>query len=438
MAEQAEPEKTVVRIQELEKDGAGKVRRWMAELALADEAEREWRKESNEIYDLYDGVSSTSTSFPILWSNTETLLPAVYNSTPEPDVRRRFRDPDPVGKVASTVMERSLSYQIDDYDFDSEIEDVVLDVLLPGRGVAWIVYEPHFAKVSPEGMAAAPAAGTYQEPESPAENSAEPPGAEQQEQPYEKVIGQDARCEHVQWDKFRRGPGKRWREVPWVSREHDFTYDMAVEKFGEAIASQLKYDDGDIKAIKDSSQKGKEVKAVFKTSKVHEIWDREQRRVLFISPTYKASPVLEIPDPLRLRQFFPLPRPVYAIPNSRSLVPKPLYRMYKRQAVELDKITGRINKITYAMKVRGMYASHIKEAADLLDADDNAMIAIENLALIAEHGGLDKLVWIMPLDALARALEYLYKARDQLKQTIYEITGISDIIRGAKIGRAHV
>jgi hypothetical protein len=44
---------------------------------------------------------------------------------------------------------------------------------------------------------------------------------------------------------------------------------------------------------------------------------------------------------------------------------------------------------------------------------------------------LDKLIWIMPVDMLVKVLEALYKAREQVKQTIYEIIGLSDIMRGA-------
>lgn len=433
MAE-ADPEKTVITIDELEKNPRGIVRRWVAELALADEAEKEWRKEGLEVYDLYDAKDTKANSFNILWSNTETLLPAVYNSTPQPDVRRRFRDPDPVGKVASTVLERSLSYQIDDYDFDNEITDAVLDVLLPGRGVARIEYEPEFVEVGPDGVQPGLTAGAYIEPveSDGSSQSAAASVPDGQAKPYEKLVGQSARCCHVQWDKFRRGPGKRWREVPWVAFEHDFTYDMALEKFGKEMADLLNYEDtSGAGVIKEGGKSGKETRAIFKTVKVQEIWDKEQRRVLFIAPTLKTKPCLVVQDPLKLRQFFPLPRPIYAIPSSRSLVPKPLYRMYKQQAAELDRVSARINKIITALKVRGLYAAHIKEASDLLGADDNAMTPIENPAAIAESGGLDKLVWILPINTLAAALDHLYKARDQIKQAIYEISGIADIIRGA-------
>jgi predicted RNA-binding Zn ribbon-like protein len=48
-----------------------------------------------------------------------------------------------------------------------------------------------------------------------------------------------------------------------------------------------------------------------------------------------------------------------------------------------------------------------------------------------EKGGLKGSIDLLPLDTLASALIQCYSARDNIKQQIYEITGISDIIRGA-------
>ncbi len=407
---------------EIETSERGVVRRWLAELGLADKEEEDWRTEGKDIFELYESKKSKANAFNILWSNTETLRPAVYNSTPEPDVRRRFRDADPTGKVTSTVLERSLSYQIDDYDFDGEIQDVVLDVLLPGRGVARIVYEPHFVAVAADGMTAASPAGSFQAPpEAPGE------GEVAEQSSYEKIAGQEARCEHVQWDDFRRGPGKRWPNVPWIAFRHEFTQEMMEEKFGEVIANDLTYSQGKgTDKLQDT-----QTKEIFKVCEAWEIWDKDTRRVLFIAPTYDKSPLGTFEDPLKLRKFFPAPEPVRAIENSRTLIPVPLYRMYKEQAEELDRVSGRINKIVAALRIRGAYSAHIKEAAGILDAADNDMIAIENPSLIAEAGGLDKLIWIMPVEKLAVVLQYLYTARDQIKQAIYEITGIADVLRGS-------
>lgn len=425
MAESTE-EVTLTTAADIESTPKGIVRRWLAELNLASEAEKAWREEAKEIWELYEAKQSKANSFNILWSNTETLLPAVYNSTPEPDVRRRFRDRDPDGKVASTVLERSLSYQIDDYDFDAEIQDVVLDVLLPGRGVARIVYEPHFVAVTADGMTPAPPAGAYQEP--PEETEEVEEGETPQEQPYEKIAGQEARCEHVQWDDYRHGPGKRWKDIPWHAFRHEFTQEMVIEKFGRKMAEKLTYSQGtDSKDFTDDKQ----TKEIFKVCEAWEIWDRDKRRVLFIAPGYADEPLSVADDPLRLRGFFPLPRPIRAIANSRSQTPVPLYRMYKEQAAELDRVSARINKIVNALRVRGAYSAHIAEASKILDSGDNEMIAIENVSLIAESGGLDKLIWIMPVNQLAQVLQHLYTARDQIKQAIYEISGIADVVRGA-------
>jgi len=46
---------------------------------------------------------------------------------------------------------------------------------------------------------------------------------------------------------------------------------------------------------------------------------------------------------------------------------------------------------------------------------------------------LEKAIWLMPLEKLVAVLQQLYVQRQQVKQVIYEITGISDILRGASV-----
>ena len=104
--------------------------------------------------------------------------------------------------------------------------------------------------------------------------------------------------------------------------------------------------------------------------------------------------------------------------------------MYSFVVKELNRITARINKIVNALKVRGAYAAHLSEVGRIISADDNQMVAIENASEIANMGGLDKAIWIMPIDRLIQVLEGLYAARQQTIQAIYEITGLGDVMRG--------
>ena len=390
---------------DVETSPSGIVKRWIAELELADAEEKDWREESKKLWEQYEGKHRKADSFNILWSNTETLAPALYNTTPQPDVRRRFKDADPIGKHVSKIIERALSYQVDAYDFDEEVKAGVLDALIAGRWVSRIKYTPVFGSASTTAPGAPPEGGA----------------------PSERVVDETVECEHVQWDRFRRGPGKTWREVTWVSFEHDYTRDMAEQQFGPEIAARLKFSkSGDSGRIKD-----KDARSMFETCTIYEVWDKDSRRVLFISAELKSGPCAMVSDPLQLTGFFPIPRPVYAIQNSRTLVPAPLYRMYAEQAKELDRISGRINVVTKALRLRGAYIANIAELKDIIEGDDRSMIPITNISEIAAAGGIDKTIWIMPTDKLIGVLRGLYEAREQAKQVIYEIGGLSDILRGA-------
>lgn len=375
---------------EIGTDPAGVVRRWLAELDLSTTNEEKWRKLAGEAWDLYRSKDIRADSFNILWSNTETMRPALYNSQPEPDIRRRFRDADPVGKVASNVLERSLTYSIDAYDFDQEIKLTILDMLLSGRGVTRIKYN---AEVGDE-----------------------------------SVTDEDAECEHVQWKDFRVGPGKTWTEVRWIGFRHDLTFDDCVGMFGRDKAEKLEFTERG--KFADDSQHNDDVKALLKTAEVWEIWDKDERKTYFLSMSYKSGPLKTVEDALKLKDFFPVPRPLYAIEDTESLIPQILYEKYRNQAEELNEITFRLRRIIRALKVRGAYTAHLSEIGKILDANDTEMIAIENGSLVNEIGGLDKAIWIMPIDKLIQVAEGLFEARGKCIETIYEITGLGDIMRG--------
>lgn len=364
---------------------------------------KDWKKNAEDIVQRYKSKKQAENTFNILWSNTETLRPALYNSTPEPDVRRRFRDADPLGKQTAIVLERAITYSNDADDLDHALQMSVLDVLLPGRGVARIKYEPKFRPIP----------------------GAEPDPLSDEPIP-EEIADERAPIQHVAWDKFLHGPGDSWDEVPWVSFEHRMPKDQLVEMFGQEIADKIPLSDSE----QSEYAKDKTVRTLVKTACVIEIWDKAGGKVLFICERYKDKPLREEDDPLRLQGFFPSPRPVYAIEDSTSLIPQPLYEKYQTQAEELNRISRRIDKVVAALKVRGAYASNLTELASIIEASDNQMIPIVNASEVAAMGGLEKAIWIMPIDKLAGVLKELYDARAATLQTIYEITGLGDIMRG--------
>ena len=414
-----------------------KVQSWLQELDAARKRVKDYRKDGARVVKLYEGGKASESPFNILYSNTETLAPALYNNVPRPVVQRRFKDDDPLGKVASDVARRSLEFLIDnelgDYTpFDDLMTQAVLEALVPGEGVTWFKYDASIVE-QPE-----PNNPTEGQEAQTGEGEVEAQQGEIHAEPLEQVEYETVCGECVPWDRFLHGYAKQWKDVPWVAREHFMTREELVKNFGEEIGHRIPlnisgkahaqssdYGDDDTEKVLDAE--GVDLGHVF------EIWDKETRMVRFLAPSYPAGFVKEVEDPLQLSGFFPMSRPLVLFPKISSLVPVPLYTMYEEQAKELNRITVRINKIVQALKVRGFYDSTIEGLDKVLAADDNVLIPAENVAAMQQGQTLEKAIWLMPLEKLVAVLQQLYVQRQQVKQVIYEITGISDILRGASV-----
>lgn len=415
-----------------DRKAASLVQTWLTEIDQARAREKEFRKEGLRLVELYEGCKKESYQFNILYSNTETLAPALYNSVPRPVVQRRFKDADPLGAQAAKAGQRVLEYLIDDgmmeyATFDELMKSSVLEALVPGRGVTRFKYDAKIEQVQNEQAAEqAEESGLVVDPDEDAEREGHV--AESAERvTYETVCG-----EEVPWDRFLHGYAKKWKDVPWVAYEHFMTKEELEQNFGPmgsrvpVAELELESDDNEMKQRQPQAMKG------VKVAVVYEIWDKVTRTVIFVTPNYKDMPLKQVPDPLGLSGFFNCPKPLGFLAKISTLVPVALYTLYEEQAKELNRVTTRINKIVSALKVRGMYDSTVQGLEKVLEADDNVLIPAENVAaLLANGNALEKAIWLVPIEKLIAVLQQLYLQRNQVKQVIYEITGIADIMRGS-------
>jgi len=395
------------------KDDAGLARLWLDSIALARKNEEAWRKAAGEARDRYRGdKENQGKKFNILYANTQITLPAIYNSTPIPDVRRRFGDADATGKVAAQVLERSLSYSFDAYDFGGNMRAAVFDSVLAGRGVLRVRYEPSFEESEEEQQEAAEDYGEAMQPTAP------------------RLVFQKVCIEHVNWQDFIIGPGRKWEEVPWIGFEHRLTRDELEDRFGDLGATMpLDVITDDARA---RNSDPRDVSDVFKRGTVYEVWDKEEREVLFVAPSLPSKILKRVDDPLGMQDFWPMPRPIYDVVDSGSLVPVVPYSLYKDQAEELDHVTRRIDKLVEQCRYRGLRAADIAEFESLARAQDGEFVAVDNAMQYADRG-LDKAIWPVPIETLVSVIVQLMQHREALKATIYEITGLSDIVRGASV-----
>jgi hypothetical protein len=353
-----------------------------------------------------------SAKFNILWSNVQTLKPAVYAKLPKADISRRFGDNDPVGRVAAQLVERAIDFEIEHYpDYRSTMAYAVEDRFLGGRGTAWVRYEPHTAPIGIEddGVSITPDIE---------QGEGAPPN-------LERIEYECAPVDYVHWRDFGHSPARTWEEVGQVWRWVYMTREALVERFGEDVARKIPLDSGP-----EPLNAYNENKRLYNRAKICELWDKETEKVYWFS---KGMPEIidERDDPLGLEGFFPCPKPLYATTTSDTLVPVPDFVLYQDQAMELDILSDRIDGLVKALRVRGVYDSSQPALQRLMtEGDNNALIPVDKWMAFSEKGGLKGSIDLLPLDTLANALLQCYRAREDIKSQIYEITGISDIIRG--------
>ncbi len=408
---------------------------WLDEIRRYTEEYKRWTERGESVIKRYrDERKDTTMSdarFNILWANVRTLKPAIYARPPSPAVNRRFNDQDDIGRCASTILERTLDYEIKHYDdFHATLSHVVDDRLLPGRGVAWLRYEPKIETVEAE-----PYITNYQEAgdenfdysedtvthESPEENAI----AGEDVAPMERIENEQSMVDYVYWQDFAHLPSRTWDEVTWVARRVYMSLEEGEERFGE-VFNQVP-----LTIAPDKRDGEKTSKDSLKKAEVWEIWDKPKKCVYWVAAHYDI--ILDHrEDPLGLENFFPCPRPYYATLTSGSLVPVADFVMYQDQANEIDDITSRIQHLTRALKVMGIYAADEPSIERLMkEGNDAVMVPVTNWQAFIEKGGLQNAIQFIPLRDVAGAISQLYIARDACKAIIYEVTGMSDIMRGA-------
>ena len=385
---------------------------WQNELEKADLFERDWRERGMRVVERYrderEGralIGPSNSRFNILWANTETLKGAMLARMAEPDVRRRFPDVNPAGRQVAILLERALSYGLDVYDGITPMKSALEDYLLPGRGVVWVVYEPVIIKEKIK-----------------IEVKSEDVSINEQEE-VERLGDQRCRFEYVHWQDYRESPSRRAEDATWRARRHWFTRDDLIGRgFKDAHEIPLNW-------MPDTNEDNADYGETYNRAEVWEIWCKVTRKRLFVATGYKDV-LAEDDDPYELESFFPTPTPLIAVRTNDTSVPVPEFTMYQDQADELDRVTNRIAYLVEALKRRGVYDASVPELAQLAMAGDNDFVPSDNFASLAQKGGLAGVFQTEDTSTVSTTLGGLYTQRTQVLQIIYEVTGISDIIRG--------
>lgn len=381
-------------------DGNPTAKTWLAEIGQAQKTYGPWHTRGDKVIKRYknEGAAQDSNQktvgrkMALLWANVETEKPALFNQRPVPNISRRNKDGDRVGKTASMVLERcvdaSLGTQLGLDTFESIIKDVVEDLLLPGTGIAVEEYK------------------------------AETNGAE--------VTSQASVTRYIHWKDWLTNTCRMWSEVWFFAYCVYLTEDEAKKRFGDK-AAKLSYSHKPSEEAKQNVQNSDADKA-----KIWTIWSKRHNKVFMVAEGYGDELLDSMEPPVKFSGFWPFPRPVQATVAKDTIIPSPDFVFYQDQADIIDELTSRIAKLSESLRLRGLYPADMDSLKQLMtSANDTEMLPIENWAMLAERGGADGLVVWFPLKDVAQALMHCIEALDKQLQMLYEITGKSDLMRGS-------
>lgn len=365
---------------------------WLEAIADAQNYFRLWQEKSDRIDRLYADLKSLSEStadrqFQLFWANLEMLKPSIYARSPSPVVVPRFRTMKDLPRKASELLERTLVLTFEEADINAVMLQIRDDLATNGRGAAWVRLEEGDGRL--------------------------------------RTI-----IEHVDRGDFLHEPARKWQEVGWVAKRAWLTRAQGITRFGDRFAEVGLKSRREL--LGESVHDGYEGE---KKAEVWEIWSRSRGLVVWVTPGLED--VLDIREPfLKLETFFPCPRPAYATTERRRLIPVPDFVYYKDQLEEINELTARISALSEGLRMKGFYPAGAGDLADAVETavrqnDRNAiLVPVSNFASLGGTALRDSIIWL-PVSEIAQTIKELVFLRRQLIDDVYQITGLSDIMRGA-------
>lgn len=326
-----------------------------------------------------------------LYSNVQTLAPAVFSRLPEPQISPKNKNADNVARGAAIILEDSVRQIAEKSDLFEVIDAANLERLISGLGQIWVTFRP--------------------------------------DQTFGYTLGYD----RVGARDFGFTPDARsWPEVREVWRVKRLSYYDILQKYGVVPTEEMR--EGDEHKAEDGPDKAN--KLADDVFPILEFWHKPTQSVYHLAACGKGEFLKVTPDPLRLPGFFPCPKPLIGVKRYESMCPVPDYDLYENIARDAEKLATAISKITEFIKVRGFYDGSIPEMKDVFKQDNGQLLKVDDFPRFLQKGGIDGSMVLLSIKEPAEVVAVLTQVLIQYEEQINKITGVADILRGEGDARA--
>lgn len=375
------------------------VRIWIERVTKAENKWQEYHDLIDEIRSYYTNKRRTNKQ-NVFWSSIETLKPFIYFRPPVPYVARKEKNENPILDAACRILEKALNASLESQDFDGVIKYARNDYLLLGLGLTYEKVNPVFKQVMVEDI----------------------------DESGEKVLVKTDVLEDVFISTNYIDPKKIliddmrvrvWEDVDWVAQKIEMTKAEAAAQFGYEAAIRL------LKNPADLEEREREIC-------VYKIWDKKSRKIIYLSKEVPDEFLRTDDDVLNISGFFPFPKPVFATLANEGVIPVPDYVQIKCLLDELDGVNARMQLVQQALKVSGAYDGSFPELANILNKDVT-LVEISDFDKLRDKGGISGIMEFAPIGQYVTTLQALAERRKMLLEAVFEITGVSDIMRGTSL-----
>jgi len=374
-----------------------------------------WVNQRDKVEKVYMGkpvMGVKGNTYNTLWSNTQVLVATCFSRIPKVVCERRFKDKDPLGLLAAKLQERAVSFSLsaEEDEFYYAVNDCVRDRFLGGLGVAWVRYEPYFEEVIDEATQA--------------------PALDESGDVVQRVSFEEAVTDHILPQDFGFNSNAREvREIRQIWKKVRMSRPKLKEQFGEEVSQRIPLDDYDENKWLDRTRS--EAQDIEPRACIIELWDKETKKVYWFTEGAMDEFLRVSDDPLGLKHFFPVPRPLLATVCGHTLFPTPDYIIYEELATQLNNLHSRLGSLTEMVRLTGIHSSEINENLDKLrSAIDGTTIPVAGWSNVQGSGGLAGMMEWLPVTEVSNAIQQLESRAEALTQRVYEVTGLSDIVRG--------
>ena len=358
---------------------------WKQQIETAKSNLKDYLKDAETCENAYH---NTDMNYNVFYSNVEILNANLCISNPKPDIQRRFLKRLEKNKLKSNtyaevakILNGAVEFVVDTSSFNKRNKEAVKKSVIDGRGILWVDYEPTISV---------------------------------NELGEEYISDREIRIESLNPQEFLYSSAEKESDIWWVARRHLLSREDIKRRFGYSPTEQ-------------ELQFKQEDETQLKRGEVWEIWDKNSHQRAFILMTDVRQKFLEVvDDPYKLENFFPCGCLDFV---KNGTTPVPEYMIYRKQAELLEVVCKKAAQIEDEVKYVTLIGSQDKGIAkSITDAKNGDVLSIPTNDMV---NAAESLIATTPVDKAILLLEHLQVEKEKLKQNIYDITGISDIMRGA-------